>query len=139
MTTTPSLVSVVDDDESVRESLPDLLRELGFSVRAFSSAEEFLTSDCIDDTECVLLDVSMPGMTGPELQQELKQRGQKTPIIFITAQRDETLQSKVRQQGAIDCLFKPFSDTDLLEALNTALLRCCLLFFPFLFMVESGV
>jgi FixJ family two-component response regulator len=115
------------------------LPELGFSVRAFSLAEEFLTSDCIDDTECVLLDVSMPGMTGPELQEELKQRGQKTPIIFITAQRDEILQSQVRQQGATDCLFKPFSDTDLLEALNTALLRCCLLFFPFLFIVESGV
>jgi FixJ family two-component response regulator len=121
MTTTTSLVSVVDDDESVRESLPDLLRELGFSVRSFSSAEEFLTSDCIDETKCVILDIGMPGMTGPELQQELKQRGQKLPIIFITAQRDETIRSQVRQQGATECLFKPFTDTDLLAALNTAL------------------
>jgi len=139
MTTTPSLVSVVDDDESVRESLPDLLRELGFSVRAFSSAEEFLRSDCIDDTQCVLLDINMPGMTGPELQQELKQRGQKTRIIFITAEREKTLPSQVLRRGASECLFKPFSDTDLLDALNNALFRCCLLFFPFLLMVESGV
>jgi FixJ family two-component response regulator len=138
MTTTPSLVSVVDDDESVRESLPDLLRELGFSVRAFSSAEDFLKSDCIDDTKCMILDISMPGMTGPDLQQELKQRGQKTPIVFVTAQRDETIRSQVLRQGATECLFKPFSDTDLLDALNTALLRCCILFFPFLLMVESG-
>jgi FixJ family two-component response regulator len=121
MTTTTSLVSVVDDDESVRESLPDLLRELGFSVRSFSSAEEFLTSDCLDETKCVILDIGMPGMTGLELQQELEQRGQKLPIIFITAQRDETIRSQVRQQGATECLFKPFTDTDLLAALNTAL------------------
>ena len=139
MTRTPSLVSVVDDDESVRESLPDLLRELGFSVRAFSSAEEFLTSDCIDETKCMILDISMPGMTGPDLQQELKQRGQKTPIIFITAQRDETIRSQVLRQGATECLFKPFSDTDLLHALNSALLRYSLLLFPFVLMVESVV
>lgn len=123
MTTTRSLVSVVDDDESVRESLPDLLREFGFSVRAFSSAEEFLTSDCIDETKCVILDIGMPGMTGPELQQELKQRGQKTPIIFVTAQRDETIRSQVLRQGASDCLFKPFSDTDLLDGMKKILNR----------------
>ena len=121
MTTTPSLVSVVDDDESVRESLPDLLREFGFAVRAFSSAEEFLASDCVDQTKCLILDVGMPGMTGPELQQELNQRGQKIPIIFITAQRDETIRSQVLGQGAIDCLFKPFSETALSDAVNAAL------------------
>jgi FixJ family two-component response regulator len=121
MTTTPSLVSVVDDDESVRESLPDLLREFGFAVRAFSSGEEFLASDCVDQTKCLILDVGMPGLTGPELQLELKQQDKKIPIIFITAQRDETIRSQVRQQGATACLFKPFRDTDLLEALNTAL------------------
>ena len=121
MTTTPSLVSVVDDDESVRESLPDLLREFGFSVRAFSSAEDFLASDCIDQTKCLILDIGMPGMTGPELQQELKQRGQKIPIIFITALRDETIRSQVLGEGAIDCLFKPFSETALSDAVNAAL------------------
>jgi FixJ family two-component response regulator len=95
MTITPSLVSVVDDDESVRESLPDLLREFGFAVRAFSSAEEFLASDCIEQTSCLILDIAMPGMMGPDLQQELKIRRQEIPIIFITAQRDETVRARV--------------------------------------------
>jgi len=121
MTTPRSLVSVVDDDESVRESLPDLLREFGFSVRAFSSAEEFLASDCIDQTKCLILDIGMPGMTGPELQQHLKQQGQKIPIVFITAQRDEIVRSKVLGQGATECLFKPFSETALSDAVNAAL------------------
>src|SRR4051812_45794212 len=107
MTPTPSLVSVVDDDESVRESLPDLLREFGFVVRAFSSAEEFLASDCVAQTKCLILDVGMPEMTGPELQQELRQRGKKIPIIFITALRDETIRSQVLGEGATECLFKP--------------------------------
>src|SRR4030095_3259726 len=101
MTMTTSLVSVIDDDESDRESLPDLLREFGFAVRAFSSAEEFLASDCKDQKKCLILDVRMPGMTGPELQHELKQRGQKIPIIFITALRDESIRSQVLGEGAI--------------------------------------
>ena len=121
MTRKRLLVSVVDDDESVRESLPDLLREFGFEVRAFSSAEEFLTSDCVDQTKCLILDIAMPGMTGPELQQELKNRRQEIPIIFITAQRDETIRSRVLGEGATACLFKPFSDTALSDAVNAAL------------------
>jgi len=116
-----SLVSVVDDDESVRESLPDLLRELGFSAHAFSSAEEFLTSDYIDQTRCLILDIAMPGMTGPDLQRELKLRRKEIPIVFITAHRDETVRPQVLEQGAVECLFKPFSDTALLNALNAAL------------------
>ena len=114
------LVSVVDDDESVRESLPDLLRELGYSVRAFSSAEEFLASGCVDETRCLILDIVMLGMTGPDLQQELMVRGQEIPIIFITAQADETVRTRSLEQGAVECLFKPFSDTALCEALNAA-------------------
>lgn len=121
MTKTPSLVSVVDDDESVRESLPDLLREFGFAVRAFSSAEEFLASDCIDQTSCLILDIAMPGMTGPGLQQELRVRRKEIPIIFITAQRDETVRARVLGQGAVECLLKPFSDTALQDAVNAAL------------------
>ena len=116
-----SLVSVVDDDESVRESLPDLLRELGFSAEVFSSAEEFLASDHINETRCLILDVAMPGMTGPDLQRELKLRGQKIPIIFITGNRDETLRPRLLEQGAVECLFKPFSDVDLLKAVDAAL------------------
>jgi FixJ family two-component response regulator len=114
------LVSVVDDDESVRESLPDLLRELGYSVRAFSSAEEFLTSDCVGETRCLILDIAMPGMTGPDLQQELTVRGQEIPIVFITAQADESVRTGSLERGAVECLFKPFTDTALFEALNAA-------------------
>jgi len=112
------LVSVVDDDESVRESLPDLLRELGYSARAFSSAAEFLASDCVAETRCLILDIAMPGMTGPDLQQELTVRGQEIPIVFITAQADETVRPRSLEQGAVECLFKPFSDVALFEALN---------------------
>ena len=115
------LVSVVDDDESVRESLPDLLGEFGFAARTFSSAEEFLASDCVDQTRCLILDIAMPGMSGPELQRELKLRRREIPIVFITAQREETVRPKVLEQGAVECLFKPFSDTALLEAVNSAL------------------
>jgi FixJ family two-component response regulator len=114
------LVSVVDDDESVRESLPDLLRELGYSVRAFSSAEEFLASDCVGETRCLILDIALPGMTGPALQRELTIRGREIPIVFITAQADETLRARSIEQGAVECLFKPFSDTALSEALDAA-------------------
>ena len=115
------LVSVVDDDESVRESLPDLLGEFGFASRTFSSAEDFLASDCFDQTRCLILDIAMPGMSGPELQRELKLRGQEIPIIFITASTDKTVRPRLLEQGAIECLFKPFSDTALLEALHAAL------------------
>jgi len=118
---TRSLVSVVDDDESVRESLPDLLREFGFAVETFSSAEEFLASDCVCRTKCLILDVAMPGMTGPDLQRELTLRRQEIPIVFITAHGDESVRPRLLEQGAADCLFKPFSDTALREALNAAL------------------
>ena len=120
MVTRP-LISVVDDDESVRESLPDLLREFGFDAQTFSSAEEFLASESLADTNCLVLDVAMPGMTGPDLQRELKVREESIPIIFITAHRDATVRPRLIAEGAIECLFKPFEPTDLLQALNTAL------------------
>jgi FixJ family two-component response regulator len=115
------LVAVVDDDESVRESLPDLLREFGFAAHSFSSAEEFLISDRLVQTECLILDIAMPGMTGFDLQRELKLRGHSIPIIFISAHKDEVVRRRTLQQGAVEFLFKPFSDTALLRALNTAL------------------
>jgi FixJ family two-component response regulator len=116
-----SLVSVVDDDESVRESLPDLLRELGFAAEAFSSADAFLASDFVSETSCLLLDVAMAGMSGPELQQELIRRRQDIPIVFITANGDKTIRPRLLAQGAVECLFKPFSDAALLDALEGAL------------------
>jgi len=116
-----SLVSLVDDDESVLESLPDLLKEFGFAVKAFSSAEEFLASDSIGATKCLILDIALPGMTGPDLQRELILRRQEIPIVFITADEDETIRPRMLEQGAVDCLFKPVSEATLLKALDMAL------------------
>ena len=121
MTVTPSLVSIVDDDESVRESLPDLVRQFGFAAEAFASAEAFLSSQFVNQTTCLILDIAMPGMSGPDLQQELANRRQTIPIVFITASGDKTIRSRLLAQGAAECLFKPFSETALLDALNMAL------------------
>lgn len=115
------LVSVVDDDESVRQSLPDLLGTFGFATRTFRSAQEFLESDCIHDTECLILDVAMPGMSGPQLQRELLRRGYSIPVIFITARTEECVRSELLSRGAVDCLFKPFSDQSLSDVLEVAL------------------
>ena len=117
------LVSVVDDDKSVRESLPDLLREFGFSVQAFASAEEFLASDYIGQTRCLILDFAMPGMSGPDLQRELARQGRNIPIIFITAHADGAASPRLLEQGAVAYLLKPFSDKDLREALEAAFRR----------------
>ena len=118
---TPPLISVVDDDESVREALPDLLREVGFAVQAFSSAEDFLASDDVHRTRCLILDVAMPGMTGPELQLELKRRGTALPVVFITAHADDATRQDLLDRGAVDCLFKPFSEAALLTTVEAAL------------------
>jgi FixJ family two-component response regulator len=115
-----SFVSVVDDDESVRESLPRLVKAFGYSVLAFSSPEEFLASGRASQTGCLILDIAMPGMSGPELQIQLKRRKLEIPIIFITALRDETVRLSMLERGAVECLFKPFSATALLEALKAA-------------------
>jgi FixJ family two-component response regulator len=117
------LVSVVDDDESVRESLPDLLRQFGFAAEAFESAEAFLGSNVLSATNCLLLDIAMPGMSGPELQQELMRRQLAMPIVFITAHGDRTDRPRLLARGAVECLFKPFSEAALLDALNAALRR----------------
>src|SRR5688572_17475170 len=104
-----SLVSVVDDDESVRESLPHLLRKFGYAAEAFSSAEEFLASGFVDQTKCLILDIAMPGMTGPALQRELSRLQHAIPIVFITAHGDDSIRPRVLEAGAVECLFKPFS------------------------------
>ncbi len=114
-------IAVVDDDESVRESLPPLLDVLGFTARAFRSAEEFLASGFLPETDCLILDVAMRGMSGPQLQTELKRLGSGIPIIFITAQSDASLRQRLVGKGAVDCLLKPFSDTSLLATLKDAL------------------
>lgn len=116
-----ALITLIDDDESVRESLPHLIKRFGFEVQAFSSAEEFLASDQVSRTKCLVLDITMPGMSGPDLVEELKHLGRKIPVVFITAERDERVRSQVLEQGAIACLFKPFSGTTLRAALDSAL------------------
>jgi FixJ family two-component response regulator len=119
----PPLVAVVDDSESVREALPDLLQHVGFEVQAFSSAEEFLASEAAGETSCLILDVGLPGMSGPDLQQELIRSRKTIPIVFITAQGDKSLRPRLLALGAVACLFKPFSDDALLDAVDTALGR----------------
>jgi FixJ family two-component response regulator len=118
-----SLVSVVDDDESVRESLRDLLSVCGFFVQAFSSAKEFLASEVVRQTKCLVLDIAMPGMSGPALHQELRRRSQEIPIVYITARRDETVRPRMLEQGAVECLFKPFGEAALIDAVRAALGR----------------
>jgi FixJ family two-component response regulator len=115
------LLCVVDDDESIRESLPGLIKEFGFAARTFSSAEEFLASGAVSESSCLILDVGMPGMSGPELHQELKRRGEETPVIFITAQKDDRVRARVFEQGAVAFLPKPFSEEALLAAIKAAL------------------
>jgi FixJ family two-component response regulator len=114
------LISVVDDDQSVRESLPELLKELGFDARTFSSAREFLESDALLHSSCLVLDVSMPVMSGPELLREVRRRNLNIPVVFITARKDEVIRTRLLENGAVECLFKPFSDTALLQALSKA-------------------
>lgn len=118
---TRALVSVVDDSEAVRESLPDLLRYVGYGVEAFSSAEEFLASAALAATRCLILDVGLPGMSGPDLQQELTRRRLDIPIVFITAQGDASLRPQLVARGAVAVLFKPFNDNALLDAVTAAL------------------
>jgi FixJ family two-component response regulator len=114
------LVAVVDDDKSVRESLPDLLRESGYAAQAFASAQELLDSGELVRVGCLILDITMPGMSGPELHQELRRRGRAVPVVFITAAGDKTVRPRLLAQGAVDCLFKPFSETALLAAISAA-------------------
>jgi FixJ family two-component response regulator len=113
-------VAVIDDDQSVRESLPDLLREFGYLVDDYSSAEDFLAADRIAAYTCLILDISMPGMSGLQLQRELRERKHEVPIIFITAHGDQDVQRRLRDDG-VECLLKPFTDTALLEALQKVL------------------
>jgi FixJ family two-component response regulator len=116
----PILIAVVDDDESVRESLPDLLQEFGLAAKAFSTPDEYLESRFVDKTKCLISDVAMPGMSGPELRRELVRRGYAIPTILITAHEDVAGRADVLE-GAVACLIKPFDETTLLAALKKAL------------------
>jgi len=115
------LISVVDDDDSVRESLSGLIRSVGFGAMVFASAEEFLSSNRLLDTDCLILDVRMPGMNGLELQRRLAASHMSIPVIFITAHGDEEARVRALNGGAVEYLLKPFSEEALLKAIATAL------------------
>jgi FixJ family two-component response regulator len=117
------LISIVDDDESVRESLESLLQSMGLRVSTFGGAEEFLEAGVADQTDCLILDMRLDGMSGPELQQELKKGHGQPPIVFITAHGTEALREKVLAEGAVECLLKPYSEENLLAAVKKALDR----------------
>lgn len=116
-----SLISVVDDDESVRESLRGLIRSVGFAVKVFASAEEFLNSEALRNTDCLILDMRMPGMSGLDLQRRLAARHSGIPVIFITAHGDQEERARLLGDGAVDYLLKPFSEEALLNAIDAAL------------------
>jgi FixJ family two-component response regulator len=115
------VISIVDDDESVREALQGLMRSVGFSVNGFASAEEFLNSDRLRNTDCLILDVRLPGMNGLELQRQLANSHSEIPIIFITSYEDDEVRARALNTGAVDYLLKPFNDEDLLDAIGAAL------------------
>jgi FixJ family two-component response regulator len=116
-----TVISIVDDDASVREAMFGLVRSLGFDAATFSSAEDFLQSDQLESTLCLITDVQMPGLSGVELQNHLISRGSPIPIIFVTAFPEERIEARVRQAGAIGFLSKPFDDETLIECLDRAL------------------
>jgi len=116
-----SLIAVIDDDISVRESVESLLKSVGFQVNTYSSAEEFIGSPRLDAADCLILDVRLDGMSGPDLQRELKTNGHAIPIVFVTAHETEALRERMMADGAIDCLLKPFNDDALLNAVEKAL------------------
>jgi len=116
-----TFIAVVDDDASVRESLQGLLASIGYAVATFPSAEAFLTSELLPRTDCLILDVRMPGMSGPELQWELSARRHEIPIVFITSYGYEDVRPRVRTDRAVNYLHKPFSEEALLSAISTAL------------------
>ena len=120
MSTTP-LISIVDDDDSLRNSLNNLIRSVGFRVQGFPSAEAFLKSNQFHDTACLILDVRMPGMNGLDLQRQLVASNCRIPIIFITSRGDGDARARALEAGAVDYLYKPFREEALLKAIDSAL------------------
>ena len=116
-------ISIVDDDESIREALTSLLASIGFRTQVFASAEDLLNSGRLQDTDCLIVDVWMPGMGGLELQSELSAAGSRVPIVFMTAHDDEDVRTRALKAGAVDFLHKPFSEEALLAGLQSALAR----------------
>jgi len=115
------VISIVDDDESVRAALKSLIDSVGFRAEVFGSGEEFLKSSVVSQTDCLIADVRMPGMTGLELQERLNAAGAAVPIVFISAHEDKEARARGLRAGAIDFLQKPFSEESLLGAISAGL------------------
>jgi FixJ family two-component response regulator len=115
------LISIVDDDDAVRNSLDDLIRSIGFGTQGFPSAEAFLSSSQARDTACLILDVRMPGMNGIDLQHQIVAANWRIPIIFITSHADDDARARALKAGAVAFLYKPFREEELLDALDAAL------------------
>jgi FixJ family two-component response regulator len=116
-----AIISIVDDDDSLRNSLNNLIRSVGFRAQGFSSAEAFLNSNQLHDTACLILDVRMPGMSGLDLQRQLVATNCRIPIIFITSHGDGDARARALEAGAVDFLYKPFREEALLKAIDSAL------------------
>jgi FixJ family two-component response regulator len=123
MTEADAIVFVVDDDESVRQSLKNLIGSVGLKVQAFASAQEFLRSQLTDVPGCLVLDVRLPGLSGLDLQKRMVEAGMEMPIIFITGHGDIPMTVRAIKAGAVEFLTKPFRDQDLLDAIQQALER----------------
>jgi FixJ family two-component response regulator len=115
------IISIVDDDDFFRNSLDNLIRSVGFRVQGFSSAEAFLNSDQVRDTACLILDMRMPGMSGLELQRQMVAANWRIPIIFVTSYADGDEQAQALEAGAVDYLYKPFREEDLINSIDAAL------------------
>jgi FixJ family two-component response regulator len=116
-----TVITIVDDDESMREALKSLMRSVGFRAETFASGEEFLNSNRLRDTACLILDLQMPGISGLELQNRLAASQNRVPVVFITAHGNEEDRKRALQAGAVDFLRKPFSEEALLDAVHVAL------------------
>jgi len=115
------LISIVDDDDSLRNSLDNLIRSVGFRAQGFPSAEAFLSSNQVHDTACLILDVRLPGMNGLELQRRIVAANWRIPVIFITSHADGDARARALEAGAVDYLYKPFREEELLNAIDAAL------------------
>ena len=115
------MISIIDDDKSVRDAAKMLIRSLGYTTETFASAEEFLESGHLQDTACLITDVQMPGMSGVDLQSHLVANGHRTPVIFVTAFPEERVRTRALDAGAFGFLSKPFSEDSLIACLDRAL------------------
>ena len=119
----PAVISIVDDDAWARSGLADLILSLGYEVRAFESAEQFIESDSIKETACLITDLHMPGLSGLDLQSHLRRKGHRTPVIFVTAYPNDKHREQALAEGAVGFLTKPYDERSLVACLTQAIVH----------------